>query len=80
MGSQKYLVVKSFWNQLPLYVPFFVFEKVDVKKFLHKCPDSQIVLEPTLYIKISKGYIPKDRIEKNYYLSTKKRNLLLSNK
>ncbi len=34
----------------------------------------------TLYIKISKGYIPKDRIEKNYYLSTKKRNLLLSNK
>jgi len=33
-----------------------------------------------LYIKISKGYIPKDRIEKNYYLSTKKRNLLLSNK
>ena len=41
---------------------------------------TEVVLEPTLYIKISKGYIPEDRIEKNYYLSTKKRNLLLSNK
>jgi len=41
---------------------------------------TEVVLEPTLYSKISKGYIPKDRIEKNYYLSTKKRNLLLSNK
>ena len=41
---------------------------------------TEVVLEPTLYIKISKGYTPKDRIEKNYYLSTKKRNLLLSNK
>jgi len=41
---------------------------------------TEVALEPTLYITISKGYIPKDRIEKNYYLSTKKRNLLLSNK
>jgi hypothetical protein len=32
----------------------------------------------TLYINISKGYTPKGSREKNYFIATKKRNLLLS--
>ena len=31
----------------------------------------------TLYIRISKGYIPPYSIEKNYLIAMKKRNLLL---
>ena len=42
--------------------------------------DTKVVLEPTLYIKISKGYTPKGSIKKIYLIATKKRNLLLSNK
>jgi len=33
-------------------------------------------LEPTLYIEVSKGYTPKGSKEKNYFIATKKRNLL----
>jgi hypothetical protein len=32
----------------------------------------------TLYITISKGYTPQGSREKNYFIATKKRNLLLS--
>jgi len=36
--------------------------------------------EPTLYIRVSRGYTPKNKTEKKYYQSTKKGNLLLRNK
>jgi hypothetical protein len=31
----------------------------------------------TLYIRVSRSYIPEDKTEKKYYQSTKKGNLLL---
>jgi hypothetical protein len=38
----------------------------------------KLIILCTLYIKISGGYIPPYTIEKNYFIATQKRNLLLS--
>jgi len=66
------------------HFPVLIFEIIDnlVNKvnYVFKGRKSKARSARALYIEIPKGYTPKGSIEKNYFIATKKRNLLLSNK